>query len=101
MFSVSRFGGNGLTCRLVGGAALSVGPADRLPNKGARGTAVASIAQAFGREWSEPVWPSGKALGRQAEGPWFDPLRFSFLFSVKIVVYGHCLLTLPTQLMKH
>ena len=49
----------------------------------------------------EPVWPSGKALGWEAEGPWFDPLRLSFLFSSKIVVYGHCLVTLPTQLMKH
>ena len=28
----------------------------------------------------EPVWPSGKALGWLAEGPRFDPLRFSFLF---------------------
>ena len=48
-----------------------------------------------------PVWPSGKALGWEAEGPWFDPLRFSFLFSSKIVVYGHYLVTLPTQVMKH
>ena len=48
-----------------------------------------------------PVWPSGKALGWEAEGPWFDPLRLSFLFSSKIVIYGHCLVTLPTQLMKH
>ena len=29
---------------------------------------------------NEPVWPSGKALGWQAEGPRFDPLRLSFLF---------------------
>ena len=49
----------------------------------------------------EPVWPSGKALGWKAEGPWFDPLRLSFLFCSKIVVYGHCLVILPTQLMKH
>ena len=28
----------------------------------------------------EPVRPSGKALGWQAEGPRFDPLRLSFLF---------------------
>ena len=48
----------------------------------------------------EPVWPSGKALGWEAEGPRFDPLRLSFLFSSKIVVYGHCLVTLSTQLMK-
>ena len=49
----------------------------------------------------EPVWPSGKALGWEAEGHWFDPLRLSFLFSSKIVVYEHCLVTLPTQFMKH
>ena len=30
--------------------------------------------------WGEPVWPSGKALGWQAEGLRFDPLRLSFLF---------------------
>ena len=28
-------------------------------------------------------------------------IRFGSLFSSKIVVYGHCLVTLPTQLMKH
>ena len=30
-------------------------------------------------------------------------IRFAspFFFSSKIVVYGHCLVTLPTQLMKH
>ena len=44
----------------------------------------------------EPVWPSGKVLGWSAEGPWFDPLRLSFLFSSKIVVYGPCLVALPT-----
>ena len=49
----------------------------------------------------EPAWPSGKALGWKAEGSWFDPLPLSFLFSSKIVVYGHCLVTLPSQLMKH
>ena len=36
----------------------------------------------------EPVWPSGKALGWQAEGLRFDPLRLSFLFSSKIVGFG-------------
>ena len=50
---------------------------------------------------AHPVWPSGKALGWEAEGPRFDPLRLSFLFSSKMVVYGHCLVTLPTQFMKH
>ena len=29
---------------------------------------------------SEPVWPSGKALGWKAEGPRFDPLRLSCLY---------------------
>ena len=33
--------------------------------------------------YCEPVWPSGKVLGWSAEGPWFDPLRLSFLFSSK------------------
>ena len=47
----------------------------------------------------ELVWPSGKALGWQAEGPRFNPLQLTL--SSKIVVYGHCLVTLPTQLMKH
>ena len=27
----------------------------------------------------ERVWPSRKALGWEAKGPWFDPLRLSFL----------------------
>ena len=43
----------------------------------------------------EPVWPSGskqKDLGS---------ILFGSPFSSKIVVYGHCLVTLPTQLMKH
>ena len=48
----------------------------------------------------EAVRPTGKALGWKAEGPRFDPLRLSFLFSSKMVVYGHCLVTLPTQLIK-
>ena len=48
----------------------------------------------------ESVWPSGKALGWQAEGPRFDPLRVS-PFSSKNVVYGHSLVTFPAQLMKH
>ena len=29
---------------------------------------------------SEPLWPSGKALGWSAEGPRFDPLRLSYFF---------------------
>ena len=39
---------------------------------------------------SQPVWPSCKALGRQAEGLWFDSLWLSSLQNI-IVVYGHCL----------
>ena len=31
---------------------------------------------------SEPVWPSGKALGWSAEGPRFSPLRLSFLLKI-------------------
>ena len=47
------FRGNGLICGLVGGAALSVRPSRyRLVNKWACGTAMASIAEAFGREWT-------------------------------------------------
>ena len=40
----------------------------------------------------EPVWPSGKALGSEAEGPGSIPLRLSFLFK-KVVVCGNCLVT--------
>ena len=36
--------------------------------------------QPFSQNPSEPVWPSGKALGWEAEGLWFDPLRLSLLF---------------------
>ena len=43
----------------------------------------------------EPVWPSGKALGWYVEGPRFDTLRLSLLFK-KVVVCGHCLVTLST-----
>ena len=39
-------------------------------------------------------------LSRSSEGPRFDPLRLSFLFKRKCV-YGYCLVTLPTQFMKH
>ena len=40
--------------------------------------------------------------GGEAQCFLFDPHphRLSFLFSSKMVVYGHCLVTLPTQLMK-
>ena len=48
----------------------------------------------------EPVWPSGKALCRYKQKD-FGSIRFGSPFSSKIVVYGHCLVTLPTQLMKH
>ena len=44
----------------------------------------------------------GLAVRRQA-GKQKDlgSIRFGSPFSSKIVVYGHCLVTLPTQLMKH
>ena len=46
-------------------------------------------------------------LAGEAEGLWFDPLRLSFLFSSKIVIYGHCRETLkwftqlPTLMQNH
>ena len=41
----------------------------------------------------EPVWPSGKALGWEAEGPRFDSA--SAVHSLqKVVVCGLCLVTL-------
>ena len=44
---------NGLICELVGRTVLSVGPSrGRQLNKGARRTAVASVAGAFGRGWT-------------------------------------------------
>ena len=39
---------------------------------------------------SEPVWPSGKALGCQAEGPRFDSAS---ALSSKVVVCRHCLVS--------
>ena len=51
----------------------------------------------------EPAWPGGKALGWSAEGRRLhSPLRLAFLSST-IVIYGHCLVTLPRtiKLMKH
>ena len=43
---------------------------------------------------SEPVWPSGKALASEAEGPRFESA--SALFSLeKVVDCGHPLVTLP------
>ena len=41
---------------------------------------------------NEPVWPSGKAAGKQ-KGIGSIPLRLSFLFR-KVVVCGHCLVML-------
>ena len=47
----------------------------------------------------EQVWPSGKGqAGKQKD---LGSIRFGSLFSSKMVVYGHCLVALPTQLMKH
>ena len=39
-----------------------------------------------------------RLAGKQKD---FGSIRFGSPFSSKIVVYGHCLVTLPTQLMKH
>ena len=41
----------------------------------------------------EPVWPSGKALGWQAEGPRFES-ALALLSLQNVVVCGHCLVTL-------
>ena len=44
----------------------------------------------------------GLAVRRQASKQKdIGSIRFGSLFSSKIMVYGHCLVTLPTQLMKH
>ena len=42
---------------------------------------------------SEPVWPSGKALGWEAEGPRFESAS-ALLLSSNVVVRGHVLVTL-------
>ena len=47
------------------------------------------------------AYEAARRLAGKTEGPWFDPLRFSFLLSSKVVVYGHCPVTLPEQLKKH
>ena len=44
---------------------------------------------------------SGKALRWSAKGSRFDPLRLSSPSPSKLVAYGHCLETLPTQSLKH
>ena len=49
-----------------------------------------------------PVSLCGLAV-RRLDGKQRDlgSIRFGSPFSSKIVVYGHCLVTVPTQLMKH
>ena len=42
----------------------------------------------------EPVWPSGKALLRLVSGRTSVRYRFGSPFSSKVVVCGHCLVTL-------
>ena len=42
------------------------------------------------RHGSEPVWPSGKALGWKAVGPRFESASARLSLS-KVVVSGHCL----------
>ena len=49
---------------------------------------------------SEPVWPSGKALGLVSGGTSVR-IRFGSPFSSKVVVCGHCLVTLSSTVMKH
>ena len=51
--------------------------------------ALVSLSPRSQGEWQEPVWPSSKA-----EGPWLSWFRLSLLFN-KVVVCGHCLVTLP------
>ena len=45
------------------------------------------------------VWPSGKVLGRQADGPWFESASLSFLFKSCGLWTLSC--DCPSQLMKH
>ena len=42
----------------------------------------------------EPVWPSGKALGWKADDVGSSP-RFGCPLFSKVVVCGHCVVTLP------
>ena len=42
----------------------------------------------------EPVWPSGKALGWEADDVGSSP-RFGCPLFSKVVVCGHCVVTLP------
>ena len=48
---------------------------------------------------SEPVWPTGEAVG------WYRGasvrIRFCSPFSSKVVICGHCLVTLSLTIMKH
>ena len=49
----------------------------------------------------EPLWPSGKALGWYWSGGTLVRIRFGSPFSSKVVVCGHCLVTLSSTIMKH
>ena len=48
----------------------------------------------------EPFWPSGKTLGWYAKGTSVR-ICFGSPFSSKVVVCGHCLMTLSLTIMKH
>ena len=50
---------------------------------------------------SEPVWPSGKALLWLVSIATSVRICFGSPFTSKIVVCGHCLVTLSSQFMKH
>ena len=49
----------------------------------------------------EPVWPSGKALGWYRSRGTSVRIRFGSSFFLKVVVCGHCLVTLSLTIMKH
>ena len=61
------------------------------------------LIDAYNKQWTrrtERVWTSGRTLhaGKQKD---LGSIRFGSAFLSKIMVYGQCLETLPTQLMKH
>ena len=64
-----------------------------------QGTAVQKEEQ--GTEVGEPVWPSGKALVRLDRRRTSVRICFGSPFSSKVVVCGHCLVTLSLTIMKH
>ena len=53
-----------------------------------------SLMGSVGVERSEPVWPSGKALVGLVSRRTSVRIRFGSPFSSKVVLCGHCLVTL-------